>query len=111
MWAPSSSWMGLIPRKAANRLPMGERWEMDRAAAVGTPWAVRPENRAWGRAEARPRVMRVKKNPMDSTLAEFWKVLSMPPPAPRWLAGRLFITRLVLGGANSPGDSPKRGAL
>ena len=84
---------------------------MDRAAEAGTPWAVRPESSAWGRAVARPRVMRVKKNPMDRTLAEFWKVLSIPPPAPRWLAGRLFITALVLGAANMPRDRPKSSSI
>ena len=30
-----------------------------------------------------PKVMTVKKNPMERTAAEFWKVLSMPLPAPR----------------------------
>ena len=50
--------------------------------------------------------MMVKKKPMDRTLAEFWKVFSMPPPAPRWLAGRLFITALVLGAAKRPRESP-----
>ena len=55
------------------------RW----AAPAGTPWAVSPPNRAWGSCEASPRAMTVKNTPMDSTLAEFWKVLSIPAPAPR----------------------------
>ena len=48
----------------------------------------------------------VKKKPIDSTAAEFWKVVGIPPPAPRWFAGRLFMTALVLGAANRPMDSP-----
>src|ERR1700683_4456620 len=37
-------------------------------------------------------MIRVKKIPMESTWAEFWKVVFMPDPAPRSAAGRLFIT-------------------
>ena len=37
-------------------------------------------------------MINVKKIPMESTWAEFWKVVFMPDPAPRSLAGRLFIT-------------------
>ena len=52
--------------------------------------------------------MTVKKNPMDSTLAEFWKVASIAPPAPRWSAGSEFMTALVLGAAKRPIESPTR---
>ena len=41
---------------------------------------------ATGRSAARPRVTMVKNRPMDSTVAEFWNVFSMPAPAPRWSA-------------------------
>jgi len=36
--------------------------------------------------------MSVKKMPIDRTWAEALKVPDIPPPAPRWLAGRLFMT-------------------
>ena len=41
-------------------------------------------------------MIRVKKMPMESTWAEFWKVVFMPDPAPRSGAGRLFITPVRL---------------
>ena len=41
--------------------------------------------------------MSVKKIPIESTWAEFWKVWFMPPPAPRSLGGRLFITAARFG--------------
>ena len=44
----------------------------------------------------------VKNRPIDSTVAEFWKVFSMPAPAPRWSGGRLFMTEAWLGEKNSP---------
>ena len=44
----------------------------------------------------------VKNRPMDSTVAEFWKVFSMPAPAPRWSGGRLFMTAAWLGEKNRP---------
>ena len=50
--------------------------------------------------------MSVKKMPIESTCAEFWKVWFMPPPAPRSPAGRLFITAARLGEANSPIPKP-----
>ena len=50
--------------------------------------------------------MSVKKIPIESTWAEFWKVWFMPPPAPRSAAGRLFITPARLGEANMPIEMP-----
>ena len=41
---------------------------------------------------ARPTIISVKKTPIESTLAEFWNVASIPAPAPRCVGGRLFIT-------------------
>ena len=40
--------------------------------------------------------------PIESTIAEFWKVVLMPAPAPRWPGGRLFMIAARLGEANSP---------
>ena len=61
---------------------------------------LRPERRgrpgpaasADGSVEARPTILSVKKSPIESTLAAFWKVAFMPPPTPRCDGGRLFIT-------------------
>ena len=50
--------------------------------------------------------MSVKKIPIESTWAEFWKVWFMPPPAPRSPAGRRFITPARLGEANMPIEIP-----
>ena len=52
--------------------------------------------------------MIVKKTPIESTLALFWNVLSIPAPAPRWSAGSEFMTLEVLGAKNMPIDSPMR---
>ncbi len=46
--------------------------------------------------------MSEKKIPIESTWAEFWKVVIMPEPAPRCSAGRLFITAARLGDMNRP---------
>ena len=54
----------------------------------------------------RPTIISVKKMPIESTWAEFWKVGFMPPPAPRCWAGRLFIMPARLGEANAPIESP-----
>ena len=48
----------------------------------------------------------MKKIPIESTCAEFWKVWFMPPPAPRSAAGRLFITAARLGEAKRPIEIP-----
>ena len=53
-------------------------------------------------------IISVKKIPIDSTWAEFWKVWFIPPPAPRSLGGRLFITPARLGEANIPMETPLR---
>ena len=46
--------------------------------------------------------------PIESTIAEFWKVAAMPAPAPRWRGGRLFMIPARLGEANSPMPIPFR---
>ena len=76
------------------------------AAAGGTPCASRPDASACGSEPESPRIMSVKKIPIESTWAEFWNVLFMPPPAPRCCAGRLFITAARFGAANAPIESP-----
>ena len=40
--------------------------------------------------------------PMESTWAEELKVPAMPAPAPRWLAGRLFMMPVWFGAMNMP---------
>ena len=42
----------------------------------------------------------MKKIPIDSTVAEFWKVAVIPDPAPRLSAGRLFGERVSYHRAN-----------
>ena len=51
-------------------------------------------------------MIKVKKMPMDSTWAEFWKVVFMPDPAPRSAAGRLFITPVRFDEPNDDMQSP-----
>ena len=81
-------------------------WAALLAAAAETPWACRPALSVCGRFEASPRIISVKKIPIESTWAEFWKVWFMPPPAPRCCGGRLFITAARLGEANMPIETP-----
>ena len=76
------------------------------ASADGTPWASRPWLRVAGSDEARPRMISVKKMPMDRTMAEFWNVALMPAPTPRRSGGRLFMIPARLGEANSPMPIP-----
>lgn len=52
--------------------------------------------------------IRLKKMPIDSTMAEFMNVAAMPPPAPRWLAGRLFMMLARLGEKKMPMPRPLR---
>ena len=51
--------------------------------------------------------------PMESTWAEFWKVVFMPDPAPRSAAGRLFMTPVRFDEPNDdmhrPGDEEQHG--
>ena len=78
-----------------------------RAASAGdTPCATRPWLSAAGSEEARPRMISVKKMPMDSTMAEFWNVALIPAPTPRLSRGRLFMIPARFGEANSPMPSP-----
>ena len=105
---PSSSWIGLKPRNAENRLPIGGSLATRWAALGETPALTSPWYRWLGSREARPRVTTVKNRPIDSTVAEFWKVFSIPAPAPRWSAGRLFITAAWLGAKNSPMPTANR---
>ena len=55
-----------------------------------------------GSTEDSPTIMSVKKIPIESTWAEFWKVVVIPEPAPRCSGGRLFITAARLGDMNKP---------
>ncbi len=55
-----------------------------------------------GRAADRPMIIRVKNTPIESTLAEFMNVASIPAPAPRCSRGSAFITPALFGDANSP---------
>src|ERR1700688_2271406 len=95
MWCkaagPSNVAIGLYPRKAAKREPTGGKYDTRVVVLAGTPWVTRPWNRVVGRVAERPRIMSVKKMPIESTWAEELNVAAMPAPAPRWLDGRLFI--------------------
>ncbi|WP_327340146.1 hypothetical protein OG384_34055 [Streptomyces sp. NBC_01324] len=55
---------------------------------------------------ASPAIISEKKMPIDSTVAEFWKVVLIPAPTPRWSGGRLFMIAARLGEAKSPMASP-----
>jgi hypothetical protein len=44
--------------------------------------------------------------PIDSTMAEFWKVADMPAPTPRWSAGSEFMMPARFGEANRPMPMP-----
>ena len=57
--------------------------------------------RLLGSVDDSPTIIRVKKIPIDSTWAEFWKVVFMPEPAPRCCGGRLFMTPARLGEPNA----------
>ena len=48
----------------------------------------------------------MKKIPIDSTVAEFWKVAVIPDPAPRLSGGRLFMIAARFGALNSPWPTP-----
>jgi hypothetical protein len=98
----------LYPRNDANRRPTGGRCETRAASALGTPWATRPWSSVPGSVFARPRIISEKKIPMESTRAEFWKVVAIPAPAPRRFGGRLFMIPAWLGEAKSPIPRPTR---
>ena len=68
----------------------------------------RPWYSAAGSVEESPTMIRLKKMPIDSTMAEFMNVPAMPAPAPRWSGGRLFMIPVWLGAANSPMARPLR---
>ena len=105
---PRSSFTGLKPRNAENRLPIGG-WSATSLAGPGaTPAAVRPWYRCVGRSAASPRVTIVKNRPIDSTVAEFWKVFIMPAPAPRSSGGKLFMTDAWFGEKKRPMPTAKR---
>jgi H+/Cl- antiporter ClcA len=65
-----------------------------------------PVDIAWGSVADSPRIMSVKKIPIESTMAEFWKVAIMPAPTPRRSDGRLFMIPVWLGEANRPIANP-----
>ena len=76
------------------------------ASALETPCATRPVWSACGSFEASPTIISVKKTPIESTLAEFIEVASIPAPAPRCDGGRLFITPALFGEAEEPHADP-----
>ncbi len=99
---PTSSLMGLYPRNAANRMPTVGRFATALASDCETPLATSPPCIADGRSLDRPAIIRLKNNPIDSTIAAFWNVVIIPAPEPRALAGRLFITSARLGMRRAP---------
>src|SRR6476659_9863594 len=70
--------MGLYPRNAANRIDTGGRCANRSAGACETPWAWSPPSSVSGSVAARPRIMSVKKIPIESTCAECWNVWFHP---------------------------------
>ena len=76
--------------------------------AAGTPCAVSPLVIAAGSLLDRPATIRVKKMPIESTNAEFWKVAIMPPAAPRRSGGTEFIISAQFGETNRPAPKPLR---
>ena len=50
--------------------------------------------------------MSEKKIPIERTCAEFWKVVFMPEPTPRYSAGTLLMTAARLGEPNDAMDRP-----
>jgi hypothetical protein len=98
--------IGLKPRKAAKRLPTGGALATWWATVTGTPWETSWLCMVWGKVLARPRMMRLKKTPMDSTEPAFMPVARIPLAAPRSSAGTAFITAVVLGAANRPMPIP-----
>src|ERR1700760_2709949 len=90
---------------------VGGRCDTRAASAAGTPWAVRPVNRWLVSDEDRPRMIRLKKMPIDSTMDEFWNVADMPAPTPRRLAGSEFMMPALFGEANRPMPTPLRNRM
>lgn len=78
----------------------------DGGLRAGNALAGRAAEKRRGQRGREPRVITVKKNPVERTDAEFWKVSSIAPPAPRRVAGREFMTAEEFGAANRPIDSP-----
>src|SRR6202034_3662338 len=94
--------------KEANSTPIGGRCEIGAAVAAETPCAVTPRVRAAGSLLDGPATTRVKKMPIESTNAEFWKGAIMPPAAPRRSDGTAFIISAQLGETNRPEPKPLR---
>jgi hypothetical protein len=97
---------GVVPEERREQDRTGGRCANRSAVACETPWAWSPPRSVSGSVAARPRILSVKKIPIESTWAEFWNVWFIPPPAPRSAAGRLFITPARLGDANMPIEIP-----
>src|SRR5262249_35584791 len=96
----------VVAEQGGDSTETGGREAIRVAAAGGIPCARSPWKRVAGSEAARPRMMRVKKIPMDKTVPEFWKVVLMPAPAPWRCGGRLFMIAARFGEANSPMPAP-----
>src|ERR1700760_1984069 len=92
-------------------IAVGDRWASWLASAADTPCAVSPLNRLVDSEDDRPRMIRLKKMPIDSTIAEFWNVADMPAPTPRCLAGSAFMMPARFGEANRPMPAPLRNRM
>src|SRR5262249_54344138 len=84
---PRSVWMGLEPRKAANSVATGGRFAARAATGCEMPWAVSPLYSDVCRPPERPTIMKLKKMPIDSTIAEFMNVAAIHPAAGSALVG------------------------
>src|SRR5260370_13657095 len=96
----------LYPRNAPKSAAVGGRCAMARGACPGTPFVISTVERVAGSAAARPSVTILKKRPMLTRVALFWKVARIPEEAPRVSGGTLLIIELVLGEANKPDPQP-----
>ena len=74
-----------------------QRRPRDGRSRRSTPCACRPALIVSGSVEASPMIISVKKIPIDSTWAEFWKVWFIAPPAPRSLLRQAVHHRRAVG--------------
>ena len=81
----------VVAQEGREQVETGGRWATW-LATCGNALMHEAVVKAAGSTEDSPRIMSVKKIPIESTWAEFWNVVVIPDPAPRWSAGRLFIT-------------------
>ena len=100
MWAsvPEQGLDGVVAEERSEKAADRRQVRDPSSCAAGTPCAVSPLKRAWGRFAASPTTIRLKKIPIDRTIDEAVKVAAMPAPAPRWSGGSEFMMPVWFGG-------------